>query len=390
MNYKEKLWRAFFHGSALAHWITIQQLTKSRKKNDPTHILFCMADHFEPGTGYVDLNIEKERMKTLLSKYPPLSERHRDFYGNPLKRTWFFPPHYHRNSNLKELVSLCESGYGEIELHLHHGKTRPDTSENLKNTLIQCVEEYSRFGIFGSENNKKKYGFIHGDYALDNSLNGKYCGVNNEIKILEETGCYADFTFPSLNVSNPLMVNSIFYATDNPTKPKSHNWGVRVRKNSTKKGDLMIIPGVLYPSIKVDKALSIRMNWDNINGRPPKSKKDIDLWIKTNIHVKGKQNWIFVKTHTHGAIDNEAILGREMDQICEYLETKYNDNKKFTLHYVTARELYNIIKAIEAGESGSNPEAYRDYKIDRPLYDSSSNITEASGRLQRLIAKTYR
>ena len=87
-----------------------------------------------------------------------------DSSGNIPKRTWFFPPHYHRNSALKKLVSLCERGYGEIELHLHHGKIKPDTSENLEMTIRQCVKEYSYFGIFGHDtNNDKKYGFVHGD-----------------------------------------------------------------------------------------------------------------------------------------------------------------------------------------------------------------------------------
>jgi len=201
----------------------------------------------------------------------------------------FFPPHYHRNNNLQELVSLCECGYGEIELHLHHGKTNPDTPENLENTLKQCVEEYSYFGIFGSEKNKKKYGFIHGESALDNSLNGISCGVNNEIQILKNTGCYADFTFPSLSMSNPIKVNSIYYAIDNPIKPKSYNVGINVRRSNKKRGDLMIIQGPLYPAFKKERILGLRMEGVNINGRPPKTKRDIDLWVNTNIHVTEKK-----------------------------------------------------------------------------------------------------
>jgi hypothetical protein len=35
------------------------------------------------------------------------------------------------------------------------------------------------------------------------------------------------------------------------------------------------------------------------------------------------------------------------------------------LHYVTAREVYNIIKAAEAGLTGS-PHDYRDYELPPP------------------------
>jgi hypothetical protein len=56
---------------------------------------------------------------------------------------------------------------------------------------------------------------------------------------------------------------------------------------------------------------------------------------------------------------------------------------------VTARELYNIIKAAEAGESGDNPVDYKDYLVSEPSYDSSVDISEASSLLSGLVSKTY-
>ena len=146
--------------------------------------LFCMVDHYEPGTGHASHELEKKRMQNLLTKYPQLADRHRDCHGNRPRRTWFFPPHYHRFGNLKELVSLCEAGYGEVELHLHHGKKKPDTPENLERTIRLCIEEYSAFGVFGTENGQKRYGFIHGGLVIDNSRrDGRFCGVSNEIQV---------------------------------------------------------------------------------------------------------------------------------------------------------------------------------------------------------------
>jgi hypothetical protein len=349
-----------------------------------------MVDHFEPGTGNVEFDVEKERMRALLSRYPKLVEKHQDSSGNRPKRTWFFPPHYHRNNNLRELVSLCESGYGEIELHLHHGKTKPDTQENLERTIKQCIEEYSCFGIFGVENGHKRYGFIHGDWALDNSRKGKFCGVNNEVQILKRTGCYADFTFPSMNESNPIKVNSIYYAKGNPQKPKSYNVGISVRRLGKIREDLMIIQGPLHPQFKKKKFPGFGMIGDEINGSPAVTRERIDCWVSTWIHVRGKPDWIIIKTHTHGATASKAVLGKEMDYIHNYLETKYNDGNNYMLHYVTARELYNIIKAAEAGEAGLNPEEYRNYRIQPPKYNSSPQVSEASQILKDLVAKTYR
>jgi hypothetical protein len=72
-----------------------------------------------------------------------------------------------------------------------------------------------------------------------------------------------------------------------------------------------------------------------------------------------------------------------------YLETAYNDGSAYMLHYVTARELYNMIRAVEAGETGE-PNEYRDYCIGPPSYDSSPDIPEASEELREAVYRTYR
>ncbi len=374
---------------ALARYLADYKSRARVAKEKPLHIVFSMVDHYEPGNGHVDTKTEIERVDTLLKKYPELVKRHADHAGNLPARTWFFPPHYHRFYSLKKLVSLCEAGYGEIELHLHHGTVRPDTSENLEKTLRKCVEDYSRFGIFGEEKGRKKYAFIHGDWALDNSRGGKYCGVNNEIDILLKTGCYADFTFPSLNESNPAQINSIYYAMDNPDKPKSHNTGTPVSKNRKPDQGLMLVQGPVYPFWKENSRFGFRIFGDAVDGEPPVTSKRIDAWIHTGIHVAGMPNVIFVKTHTHGSVYARAVLGDEMDFIFSYLESTYNDGKNTILHYATAREMYNMISAMEAGENPKNLEDFRNYRISPPKYDSSVDIEGASDELRHLVCKTY-
>ena len=59
------------------------------------------------------------------------------------------------------------------------------------------------------------------------------------------------------------------------------------------------------------------------------------------------------------------IQPQRNDNMFSYLEKAYNDGTRYILHYVTTRELYNIVKAAEAGESG-NPDQYRDYILDKP------------------------
>jgi hypothetical protein len=47
------------------------------------------------------------------------------------------------------------------------------------------------------------------------------------------------------------------------------------------------------------------------------------------------------------------------------LTTRYNDGRRWRLHYVTAREMYNVAIAAMDGKSG-DPGAYRDYELPPP------------------------
>jgi hypothetical protein len=89
--------------------------------------------------------------------------------------------------------------------------------------------------------------------------------------------------------------------------------------------------------------------------------------VRTGIHVEGRPEWVFVKVHTHGTQerDMDTLLGPQMHAMHDHLEKVYNDGVNHVLHYVTAREMYNIVKAAEAGRAG-NPADYRDFHLPPP------------------------
>ncbi len=95
-------------------------------------------------------------------------------------------------------------------------------------------------------------------------------------------------------------------------------------------------------------------NADVRRSSPPRPDRT-DLWVRTGIHVAGRPDWVFVKVHTHGTQENDidTLLGAADRCVVHDLETRYNDGKRYVLHYVTAREMYNIIKAAEAGLDGN-------------------------------------
>jgi hypothetical protein len=344
-----------------------------RYKPEERHLIIAICDHFDFGSAGKYEPGEEQILKLWEENFPPLSLRHKDSHGVNLKHTWFFPPHYHRADYLERLVNLCKRGLGEVEMHLHHDHIPPfpDTSETLRKKVRDCVQEYSKFGVFCLPDGTKTFGFIHGDWALDNSRGGKYCGVNDEISILAEEGCYADFTFPSLHESQPSKINSIYYVTDDPNKPKSYDKGTDVRVGGEANGDLMLVQGPLgirkktkygFPFFPAIEAAELQAPTTLTLDR-------VKTWIKANVHVKGRPEWIFVKLHTHGAMHRNFNhnFGEMVDRFFTDLESVYNNPRDGHLHYVTAREMYNIIKAAEAGIAG-NPADYRDFFIPKYAY----------------------
>lgn len=340
---------------------------KEPKPDNPIHIIFCFIDHFEPRWNNASYEQETKRICIWIKKYPEIAKRYIDADGRYPQHTFFYPAEEYRPEHLEKLALVCKEGFGEIEIHLHH---EDDTSDGFKEKLIIYKEQLVQHGLLSYDRQERiRYGFIHGNWALDNARgDGKFCGVNNELEILKDTGCYADFTLPSApSDTQTKKINSIYYAKDNPDKPKSHNTGIDVEAGKRPMGDLMIIQGPLTLNWKNRKyKIFPRIENGEVSDENPPTEERVDLWIREHICVKGRPDWVLVKVYTHGAQEKnfDTLLGEEIGKMFSYLEQKYNDSTNYLLHYVTAREMFNIIKAAEAGLDG-NPGEYRDYILKR-------------------------
>src|SRR5205085_7242564 len=125
-----------------------------------------------------------------------------------------------------------------------------DTADGLREKLGRFTGLLSeKHGLLKKDaRGRISYGFIHGNWALDNSrADGRWCGVNNEISVLIETGCYADFTMPSAPADcQTTTINSIYFAIDDPLRPKSHDRGRVARVGATPPANsLLMIQGPL-------------------------------------------------------------------------------------------------------------------------------------------------
>lgn len=340
-----------------------QRLAPRQIRPKPVHIMFCFADHFEPRWENPSYETEVKRVDFWIKNYPELARKFKDSDGKHPQHTFFYPQEEYRPEHLEKLAKLCKEGFGEVEIHLHHDN---DTPEGLRDKIQSFKIKLENHGLLSKDKDgKTRYGFIHGNWALCNSRrNGRMCGVNNELEILEDTGCYADFTLPSApSETQTKKINDIYYAKNNPKIAKSHNEGIAVEVGKKPFGNLMLVQGPLALNWKRRKRGIIpRIENGEISEKNRPTKDRIDLWIEQNIHVKGKPDWIFVKVYAHGAQEGnfDTLLGEPIEKMFTDLGSRYNDGKQFTLHYVTTREMYNIIKAAEDGLN-NNPNKYREY-----------------------------
>jgi len=325
----------------------------------PAHVVFSIVDHFEPQNGKVSDRTEVERTKRFLFKYAELIAKHKDSSGIPPGYSFFYPIDEYNQHCVDLVADFCRKGYGEVEVHLHHDG---DTEDSLRAKLLNAVKVFKGHGLLDVDKatGQDRYAFIHGNWSLCNSRpDGRWCGVNEELKILKATGCYADFTLPSApSDTQTAKINSIYYAK-NSSVPKAHDRGVDVAVGQKPSGDLMLVQGALmlnWSRMKIENSALMNNN--------PVTADRVRLWVEAGVHVQGREDVVFVKVHNHGCQEDNltATFFANLDWMFAHLEEKYNNGKACQLHYMTAREMYNVIKALEGGAPGS-PAQYRDHVI---------------------------
>lgn len=335
------------------------------------HILFMFADHWEPSAGGASGVEADARLRDWTRLYPRATAGHADSDGRQPRHSFFYPYDQYRRHELAELAALCADGFGEVELHLHH---RDDTSASLARKLQDAAGLFREAGCLGNTaDGGVAFGFVHGDWALDNSRQEggrNFCGVNDELQVLARAGCFADFTFPAFGCSaQPRWVNRIMRVTDDPNRPRSYDRGRDAQVGATG-GDLVLLSGPLTAHVSGGR---LRLDDAQVTGVNVPRPDRADAWINARVHVRGRPEWIFVKIHTHGCTERNRLplLSRELDLMWTDLERRYNDGDRYRLHYVTAREAFNIVRAAEDGRAG-DPGLYRDYEIAAPSQRTGS------------------
>lgn len=367
-------------------WPYFKSSLKRERANSPIHLMVAICDHFEPLSPRSEKSTDTgdRRVERWLREWPELARQFKDADGKHPKYSMFYPAEEAERPDryVPMLKPLVQDQWAEIEVHIHHHN---DTAKSLTTKLNQFRNFlHLEHGLLGIDaNDTPGYAFIHGNWALCNSHpSGDWCGVNEELDVLLQTGCYVDYTFPSLpSPTQPRrFCNSIYYAQTQPNQNRSYDKGTHARVGYERNpNELLLIQGPVGLNWKSrSKHVFPRIENGDLCATNPPSSIRADLWVKQQVHVPGRPEWIFIKLHTHGCIEGntDVLLGDPLKKTFHYLQNKYNDGKTFALHYVSAREMYNIAKAAIDGKTG-NPDLWRDHVYRPPMAFSTHTNSQS-------------
>jgi len=362
---------SYLKGKQLHHWLGgyVSHLGEARRKalvDGPRHVVFTFVDHWEPLWHDVSDAQGDARVKAWSEGYPALTRDFVDADGVRPQHSFFFPGEQYRARWIDALADLARARLGEVELHLHHDG---DTRDTLTRDILRYIGDLGRHGHLSRDpDGRLRYGFIHGNWCLANSSSdGRMCGVDDELCVLFETGCYADFTFPAPESdAQPNIVNQIYWPIGNLAERRAYEHGERARVGEVKRDRLLMIEGPTAIGLR-PKKMPLRIEMGDVNANDEVTPARVKQWVDAGISVEGRPEWVFVKVHTHGAPEKQAesVLGRSSRVLHETLTGQYNDGKRWVLHYATAREMFNIAIAAMDGKSG-DPNEFRDYSLAPP------------------------
>jgi len=357
----------------------------------PQNLVFVIANHYEPSwleDALADLKTQIVRVKAWHEKAKKIASALKDSDGYSFRHTYFFPIEQYYKEILDSLSETQADDLGEVEIHLHHGVEKPDTSENLRSTLIEMrdtLAEKHKLLSWMESVEHPVYAFVHGNLALANSAGGEYCGVDNEMQILAETGCYADMTLPTApDITQVPMLNAIYECRNALDEAIPHRSGNNLRVGQQEIDFPFIFTGPLVFNW-TENTLGIpapRLDNGVLAENQPMDLARLERWRSTRISVKGREDWVFIKLYCHGFLeyDTDSMIGeralRFFSEVIEHGER----TGEYKVHFATAREACNMVIAAVEGKEGS-PTEFRDYRLKSIMKDTNESVLKTTSRL---------
>jgi hypothetical protein len=325
-------------------WLVPYLKDRLRTRPKPKRAWVAITDHYEPMGMGASLETALARVARWRDRWPRIAgDAPRDAAGQCPQYSFFYPQEEYQSALLDGIAEMVRLGVGDVEVHLHHDREQ-------RESFISKVTEFCRrlrddHGLLRQRDGRTVFGFIHGNWALDNSRpDGKWCGLNGEIALLRDLGCYADFTMPSIpSPTQGRVVNQIYWCTANRDgRPKSFNRGIEVSLGGGRRGDLLMITGPV--GLRFGERVVPRMETGEISGydlpTPDRARRWFDL-----APVVGED--LFLKLYTHGAPERnlEPLLDHALADLYRWLADEAA-RRGIEIHWVTAWQMYLAVEAL--------------------------------------------
>ena len=306
-------------------------------------IWVSVADHYEPRCQGVDLSTAQSRVAMWRAAWPEIAKRcSPDTAGNSPCYTFFFPEEEYHPTLVEPLAEMARDGIADVEVHIHHdGEGRQNFIDRMNGF---CKSLRNEHGLLRERNGKLAFGFIHGNWALDNSRpDGRWCGLNDEIRILRDLGCYADFTMPSGDsATQSRFINTIYWCTDDPERSKSYDNGTPIKVGGGIEGDLLMIPGPL--GLRWRDRLLPRLETGELSGGDAATPYRVKRWVELSPRIGSDS---FTKLYAHGAQErNSSVLLHGGLESAFKLLVAEAKRRKCEVYFVSPWQMYLAIHAI--------------------------------------------
>jgi len=315
---------------------------ENRAPAPPGRVWLAIADHWEPYWLKPTDEVAAERVGVWAKHWPAVAARHTDSIGRPPQYTFYYPQEEYRPAFLDALAVMTRNGIADVDVHIHHDG---EGEQNFLDRMSGFIETLTRrHGLLRQHNGKTVFGFIHGNWALANTRpDGRYCGLDNEITLLRDLGCYADFTMPAPgSPTQARLVNTIYWVTDDPLRRRCFDRGVPVRPGVRGGGDLLMIPGPI--GLRWRERLKPRLESGEIAHQDWATPYRVRRWLDLAPRIG---NNIFIKLFTHGAQERNSkplLLDGALDQLFDLVSAACRRDGH-ELRYVSTWEMRQAVDA---------------------------------------------
>lgn len=310
----------------------------------PTRAWVAITDHYEPLGQGASLETALRRVGQWRDKWPRIAgSAPRDAADQCPQYSFFYPAEEYQRDILDGIAEMVRLGVGDVEVHLHHQDEQPESF--IEKMTLFCRRLTGDHGLLRQQNGRTVFGFIHGNWALDNSRpDGKWCGLNGEIALLRDLGCYADFTMPSIpSPTQGRIVNQIYWCTNNSDNcPKSFDRGIEAQVGGGRRGDLLMITGPV--GLRFGGRLLPRVETGEIAGYDLPTRARVRQWFNVAPCIGGD---LFIKLYTHGAPERnlEPLLNGGLADLFSMVAEEAS-LRGIELHWATAWQMYQAAAGI--------------------------------------------